>query len=191
MIKKYFIITLLLLTINQLIFAQNIEARVFEPEKVEVSEIYKNHSDISMNILLRDKRTSNDLFRDQIFTTIEYHFKESFPETKLNIIGNTNAINLSEPNPILVIIDIMDYFVAKRTNKWIGKTTFEVKIFDYQQENIKEYSKQIQYIETKPNRQSLQSAKQALASSFNQTVIHSKKFIEQSIIGEKEYKIVN
>lgn len=189
--RNILIIWLTILLSNNNVISQNIDARVFEPEKVNVSEIYKNHADILMNVFLRDKRTSNNLFRDQIFTAIEYHYKESFPETKLDIISNISAINLSESNQILVIIDVMDYFVAKRANKWIGKTTFEVKVFDYRQRSVKEYSKQIEYTKTKPDRQSLQSAKQALAISFNQTVIQSKNFIELLINGEKEYTIVN
>lgn len=173
------------------VLSQNIEARVFEPEKVEASKIYKNHSGIIMNVFLRDKRSTNDLFRQQIFSAVEFHFKESFPETSLNIINNIRDISSSEPNRILVIIDVVDYFVAKNSNKWIGKTSFDVKVFDYREKNVKEFNKRIIHTETKPNRESLNSAKQALAESFNITVKNSKTFVEYSIRNKKEHTFVD
>lgn len=191
MVKKLFFITLLILTTNQLIFAQNIDARVFEPEKVEASKIYKNHSDINMNVLMRDRRSSSDLFRQQIFSVIELHFKESFPETTVKKINNTREVIPSEPNKILVIIDVIEYFVAKKRNKWIGKTSFDLKVFDYREENIKEFNKQIIITETKPDRESLNSAKKALAGSFSIAVKNSKIFVENSIRGEKEFTFVD
>ncbi|MFO7827184.1 MAG: hypothetical protein R6V23_01075 [Bacteroidales bacterium] len=183
------LIIISLLGIN-CVLAQNIETRVFEPEKVETSKIYK-HSDIIMNVFLMDKRSSSDLFRQQIFSAVEFHFKEGFPETRVNIIDNIREISSSEPNRILVIIDIVDYFVAKNSNKWIGKTSFDIKVFDYREENVKEFNKLIIHTETKPDRESLNSARQALAASFNKTVKNAKKFVEHSIRNEKEHTFVD
>jgi hypothetical protein len=189
--RSFLIVLLSILLSKNNVLSQNIEARVFEPEKVETSKIYTNHSDIKMNVLMRDKRTSNDLFQQQIFASIEHHFKESFPETAVNVMDNIREINLSEPNKILVIIDIVDYFVAKKRNKWIGKTSFNVTVFDYREENVKEFNKQITHTETKPDRESLNSAKKALAKSFTTTVKNSKIFVEYSIRGEKEFIFVD
>ncbi|MEA2107469.1 MAG: hypothetical protein U9P82_12270 [Bacteroidota bacterium] len=77
---------------------------------------------------------------------------------------------------MLVIIDVIDYFVGKKSNKWIGKSTFDLNIFDYRKDDIQEMNQQITYTSTKPDRQSLQSAKQALAESYRKTLtetIHS------------------
>lgn len=189
--RNFLIIMLIILLNKNIVLSQNIEARVFEPEKVEVLNIYNTHSDILMNIYLRDKRTSNNLFRNQIFAAIENHFTESYPKTTLNIIDNIREISSSEPNKILVIIDVVDYFVAKNSNKWIGKTSFDIKVFDYREENIKEFNKLVINTETKPDRESLNSAKQALATSFNKTVKNSKKFVEYSIQNEKEHTFVD
>ncbi|MGC9373489.1 MAG: hypothetical protein ACP5DQ_00425 [Bacteroidales bacterium] len=100
---------------NNNVLLQNIKVRVFEPEKDVASKIYNTHSDIIINVLMR--------------------------------------------------------------NKWIGKTSFDVKVLDFREENVKEFNKQNIHTEITPDKESLNSTKQALAESFTSTVKNAKIFV--------------
>jgi hypothetical protein len=176
MVKNYFVILFFILFYNSTSFAQNIEAHVFEPESVNINIIHNHHQDIILKIFLRDRRASGNLYQKEIFSTIKNQFQKSFPNTKISFVKNIRDINTAEKNQVLVIIDVMDYFVGKKSNKWIGKSSFDLNIFDYRKDDVQEINQQITYTSTKPNRQSLQSAKQALAESYRKTLtetIHS------------------
>ncbi|GEM_PF-2049658 len=188
MAKNYFVITLFILLSNSMVFSQNIEAHVFEPESVDINIINNHHPDLLLNIFLRDRRVSGNLYQKEIYSTIKNQFQKSFPKTKIIFIDNIRDINTIETNQVLEIIDIIDYFVGKRSNKWIGKTTFDLKIFDYRKGDVQEMNQQITNTATKPDRQSLQSAKQALAASLKKTLTETINFTMNSISDNKEFE---
>ena len=188
MAKNYFVITLFILLSNSMVFSQNIEAHVFEPESVNINIINNHHPDLLLNIFLRDRRVSGNLYQKEIYSTIKNQFQKSFPKTKIIFIDNIRDINTTETNQVLEIIDIIDYFVGKRSNKWIGKTTFDLKIFDYRKGDVQEMNQQITNTATKPDRQSLQSAKQALAASLKKTLTETINFTMNSISDNKEFE---
>src|SRR6056297_1946894 len=188
MAKNYFVITLFILLSNSMVFAQNIEAHVFEPESVNINIINNHHQDIILNIFIRDRRASGNLYQKEIFSTIKNQFQKSFPKTNISFVENIRDINTAEKNQVLEIIDIIDYFVGKRSNKWIGKTTFDLKIFDYRKGDVQEMNQQITNTATKPDRQSLQSAKQALAASLKKTLTETINFTMNSISDNKEFE---
>jgi len=171
-----------------MVFSQNIEAHVFEPESVNINIINNHHPDLLLNIFLRDRRVSGNLYQKEIYSTIKNQFQKSFPKTKIIFIDNIRDINTTETNQVLEIIDIIDYFVGKRSNKWIGKTTFDLKIFDYRKGDVQEMNQQITNTATKPDRQSLQSAKQALAASLKKTLTETINFTMNSISDNKEFE---
>lgn len=177
MAKNCFVITFLILFFNLATMAQNIEARVFEPENIDINIINQHQANLSLNICIRDRRGSGNLYQEQIFSTLQQQFERSFPKTKISFIEDFRNINTADADQLLIIIDVIDYFTAKKRNKWIGKTTFDLKIFDYRQNNIQETKQQISHTATKPNRQSLQSAKKALAESYRKTLIETIHFI--------------
>jgi len=173
MAKNCFVIGFLILFSNSLTFAQNIEARVFEPEKIDIDITNHQQPNVTLNICIRDRRVSGNLFQEQIFSTVQHQFEKSFPKTKITFIEDLRNIKTADSDQLLIIIDVIDYFTAKKRNKWIGKTTFDLKIFDYRQDNIQETKQLISNTATKPNRQSLQSAKQALGESYRKTLTES------------------
>ena len=173
MAKNFFVIAFLILFSNSITLAQNIEARVFEPENIDIKIINQHPANLSLNICLRDRRVSGNLFQEEIFSTVQHQFEKSFPKTKITFIEDLRKINTADTDQLLIIIDVIDYFTAKKRNKWIGKTTFNLKIFDYRHNNIQETKQQISHTATKPNRQSLQSAKQALAESYRKTLMET------------------
>jgi len=191
MAKNYFVITLFILLSNSMVFSQNIEAHVFEPESVDINIINNHHPDLLLNIFLRDRRVSGNLYQKEIYSTIKNQFQKSFPKTKIIFIDNIRDINTIETNQVLEIIDIIDYFVGKRSNKWIGKTTFDLKIFDYRKGDVQEMNQQITNTATKPDRQSLQSAKQALAASLKKTLTETINFTMNSISDNKEFESID
>ncbi|MDY6799611.1 MAG: hypothetical protein SVU94_00140 [Bacteroidota bacterium] len=191
MVKKFFYIALLVLLSNTMIFSQNIEAHVFEPENVNINIINNHHQDLLLNIFLRDRRASGNLYQKEIFSTIKNQFQKSFPKTKISFMENIRDINTAEKYQVLVIIDVIDYFVGKKSNKWIGKTTFGLKIFDYRKDDVQEMNQQITFTSTKPDRQSFQSAKQALAASYKKTLTETIHFTINSIADNKKIESIN
>ncbi|HSH50594.1 MAG TPA: hypothetical protein VK982_02620 [Bacteroidales bacterium] len=191
MANSYCIITLLVLLSSSMVFSQNFEAYVFEPESVDINIINNHHPDLLLNIFLRDRRVSGNLYQKEIYSTIKNQFQKSFPKTKITFMENIRDINTAEKNQILVIIDVIDYFVGKKSNKWIGKSTFDLKIFDYRKDDVQEMSKQITYTATKPDRQSLQSPKQALTASFKKALTETINFTINSISEDKKFESAN
>ncbi|MFP4023979.1 MAG: caspase domain-containing protein [Thiohalospira sp.] len=175
-------------TIN--VLSQNIDAHVFEPEEIKPAKTYKTNSDLAIHILIRDRRQSENLYQDQLYRAIGNYLKKSYPKTKVHLISNIRNINTPGPNKVVVIIDLTDFFVAKRHNKWIGRTALNIAIIDFRGNKLKKYTYKVAETSTKPNRKSLQSAKLALNTSFKMALLKSINCVEKSIKGEGSFEII-
>ena len=171
-------------------FAQREEIRSFEPAKIKVVKTYNTPAKLNIDIFIKDSRTSSKLFSEKVVRAIGNYIKESYPHTKINLIRNIRKDFNPEPNKILVRIDVVDYFVVRKTNKWIAKTTIDITIFDLRGNKVKRYKEKISNTANKPNRNGVQSAKLALNSSFKAAVVKSINYIEKSVRGEGKYELV-
>ena len=186
--KLTFIIVALLFTST--LFSQKQDVKAFEPDKIKVIKTYNTPAKLNIDIFIKDSRTSSKLFSEKVVRAIGNYIKESYPRTKINLIRNIRKDFNPEPDKVLVRIDVIDYFVVSRANKWIAKTTIDVTILDLRGNKVKRYKEKISHTANKPNKNGAQSAKLALSSSFKVAVVKSINYIEKSIRGEGKYEVV-
>ena len=193
--SNYFIMKKIILLIIAFAFiktslAQQEGNQTFEPVKIKAIKTYNTPAKLNIDLFIKDSRTSSKMFSEKVVRAIGNYIKESYPRTKINLIRNIRKDFNPEPDKILIRIDVIDYFVVRRANKWIAKTTIDVTIFDLRKNKIKRYKEKISHIANKPTKNGVQSAKLALSSSFKAAVVKSINYIEKSIRGEGKYELV-
>ena len=167
-------------------FAQHEENKAFEPAKIQVTKTYNTPAKLNIDVFIKDSRTSSKLFSEKVVRAISDYIRDSYPRAKINLIRNIKKDFNPEPDKIFIRIDVIDYFVVQRTNKWIARTT----IFDLRENMVKRYKEKISHTANKPNKDGVQSAKLALSSSYKSAVVKSINYIEKSIRGEGKYELV-
>lgn len=187
---KKLLFILIAVFIAKISFSQDQNNQAFEPIKIKIVKTYNTPAKLNIDVLIRDNRTSSKLFSEKIIKAIGDYIKESYPRTKINLIGNIRNDFNPEPDKVLVKIDVVDYFVVRKEKKWIAKSTIDVVVFDLRGNRIKRYKERISQTSTQPNKKGTQSAKLALNSSFKIAVLKSINYIEKSIRGEGNFELV-
>ncbi|MFC2150961.1 caspase domain-containing protein [Bacteroidota bacterium] len=183
-----FIIAALLLT--SILQAQKQDTQAFEPNKIKIEKTYKTPEKLSVDVIIKDSRTSSKVFSEKIIRSIASFIKESYPNTNINFIRNLRNDFNPETDKILVQIDIINYNVLRKGNQWNAKTIIDVVVIDLRTNQIKKYKERISHISTQVNKNGTQFAKQALNASFKIAVLKSVKYIEKSIHGETKYELI-
>lgn len=185
------IIIILILFISTIpLYAQKEGQEVYEPLKIKVAKTYTTPAKLSVDILIKDSRTSSKLYSDNIRRAVANYIKESYPRTKFNVIKNFRTDYKPESNKILIRLDVVNYFVVKRNKQWIATTTIDVAVIDLRNNKVKKYRERISHRSTQVNRKGIQSAKLALNASFKVAVVKSVNYIENSIKGVNKYELV-
>ncbi|MCK5169025.1 MAG: hypothetical protein KAQ75_04020, partial [Bacteroidales bacterium] len=104
-------------------FAQHEENKAFEPAKIQVTKTYNTPAKLNIDVFIKDSRTSSKLFDEKVVRAISDYIRDSYPRAKINLIRNIKKDFNPEPDKIFIRIDVIDYFVVQRTNKWIARTT--------------------------------------------------------------------
>ncbi len=188
--KKLGLIILTLILTNS-VFSQREGKTSFEPEKIKVAKTYKVPEKLGIDIIIKDNRSSSRLYSEKVIRSIAGYIKESYPQTNINFIKNPRKELKSEISKVVVKIDIVDYFVVRKANKWIAKTTIDLVVFDLRGNKIKRYKERVNQISEKPNTNAAQSAKLALKTSFKIALVKSIKYLETSIKGEGKFEYID
>ncbi len=184
-----FIFSLLLVTSS--LRAQQLTVRTWEPEKTKVNTVYQDLNNTLVNIYIRDNRTTSKQYSDLLKRYIAKNIQESFPKANIKFVTSLRDVHSTKKNKIFLLIKINEYFVNKRGNKWISRTSFNVTIFDARQAEVKKYTKPISHTSTISNRRGLQAAKMSLLLSFHGANKKLTKYLSYCALGKEKFELVN